>query len=216
MIAFLFAILLIEEKNEVFDTLTPMEIEQIDALPEGDRRYALALIKNATLPTRRDWFNVSKGELFFAPDLIEIDQVVDESNFIGGDREVWVEGVNTSNLSDDVSLRTKGAVFLCDGNKQYKTVLGSSKTVMNVVRVQPENSLEVLRAIAEPRGYHVWGEGSKNLVIAKYLSSSSRGVTIQPLTGKRTTIKREALTPVDEAWVSEQEIAKKQEKEAEK
>jgi hypothetical protein len=216
MIAFLFAIMLIEEKTEAFDTLTPMEIEQIEELPAVDRRYTLALVKNVTLPTRRDWFNVTKGELFLAPDVIEIDQVVDESNFIGGDREVWVEGVNTSNLSDDALLRTKGAIFLCDGNKQYKTVLGSSKTVMNVVRVRPENSLDVLKAIAEPRGYHVWGEGSQHLVIAKYLSSSSRSVTIQPLSGKRTTIKREVLTPVDEEWVSAQELEKKQKKDAAK
>lgn len=216
MIAFLFAMLLMEENNEEFAPLTPMEIEQIDELPEGDRLYTLHVVKGRSLPTRRDWFNVSKGELFLAPDVIEIDQVVDESNFIGGDREVWVEGVNTSNLSDDALLRTKGAVFLCDGNKQYTTVLGSSKTVMNVVRIRPEDSLDVLKAIAAPRGYHVWGEGSQHLVIAKYLSSSSRGVTIQPLTGKRTTIKRQALSPTDEEWVSTQEIAKKQEKDAAK
>jgi hypothetical protein len=87
---------------------------------------------------------------------------------------------------------------------------------MNVVRVRPENSLDVLKAIAEPRGYHVWGEGSQHLVIAKYLSSSSRSVTIQPLSGKRTTIKREVLTPVDEEWVSAQELEKKQKKDAAK
>ncbi len=216
MIAFLIAFLFVDETTEIFDSLTPVEIQRIDEFAEGDRRYILNRLKNATFPTRHDWLNVTEGEIFLAPNVIEIDQVVDGSNFIGGDRSVWVEGVNTSNLSDEALLDTKGAIFLCDGNKQYTTVLGSSKTVMKVVLVRPENSLAVLRSIAEPRGYYVWGEGSKRLVVAKYLSSSSRNVTVQSIAGKRATIKRSALTAVDEEWVSNQETSKKQGKSSSK
>ncbi len=210
MFVFLFVFLSIEDTNEVFDTLTPMEIEEIDKLPEIERLYLLNRIKTGTFPTRRDWSNVNKGEMFFASDTIKVDQVVDESNFIGFyEKHIWFEGVNTTNLSDDVRLDTNGALFFCDGNKQYTTVLGASKTVMKVVRVRPEGALELLRAIAEPRGYHVWGEGGEQLVVAKYLSSSSRSIAVQSIAGKRKTIKRSALTPVDEEWVSEQEAAEK-------
>ena len=84
--------------------------------------------------------------------------------------------------------------------------MGSSKTVMKVVRVRPESALKVLRAIAQPRGYRVWGEGSGGqLLLAKYLRSSRNTVTVQPLDGKRTVIQKEKLTKVDVQWVAEQE-----------
>ena len=217
MIIFLMAFFFIEETNEIFDTLSPMEIEQIGELPEGDRRYLLNRIKNGTFPTWSDLRNLNKGEMLIGEkeQAIRIDQIIDGSNFIGFGfgQSVWVDGVNTSNLSDDEILNIEGFLFFCDGNKQYTTVLGGSKTVMKLTIVSPEGSLELLRKIAEPRGFHVWGEGSKNLVIAKYLRSSSKDVTLQPLEGKRKTIKRASLTAVDEQWVSKQETAKKLEKE---
>ena len=209
MLVVLLCLLLAKETGEIVDTLAPMEIEQIGELPEGDRRYLLNRLKNGTFPSRYGWSDLNKGEMFIASTGIKVNQVVEESNFIAHDQSVWVEGVNTSNLSDDVGLNTKGSLFFCDGNKQYTTVLSGSKTVMKLTLINPDGSLELLRKIAEPRGYYVWGEGSENLVLAKYLRSSSKDVTIQPLDGKRRTIKRAALTAVDEKWVSDQEAAKK-------
>lgn len=112
---------------------------------------------------------------------IKIGQIVDDSNFLGYSNSVWVEGVNTAGLSDDDILKTQGKIFLCVGNKQYTTVLGGSKTVMKITLIDPEGGLELLRKIAEPRGYHVWGEGSQQLVLAKYVSSSSKTVKIELL-----------------------------------
>lgn len=214
MIIFLLSLLLLEETNEIFDTLSPMEIKQIGELPEGEGRYVLNCIKNATLPTRQNWSTLNTGEMFFAPPGIKIDQIVDESNFLGySSSSVWVEGVNTAGLSDDDLLKTQGKMFLCVGNKQYTTVLGGSKTVMKIILVSPEGGLELLREIAEPRGYRVWGEGSQQFVLAKFKSSSSKTVRIEPLSGKRTEIKKTLLTEVDLKWVAEQEVAKKKAKE---
>ena len=83
MIALLFAMLCFEDTNEIFYTLSPMEIQQIDELPEGERRYLLSRIRNKVIPTRRDWSSLNKGDMFFAPTGIKINQVVDESSFIG-------------------------------------------------------------------------------------------------------------------------------------
>lgn len=213
MFVLLLSLLLAEETNEILDTLSPMEIKQIDELPDDERRYVLNRITNGTLPTRRDWFTLHTDEMFFAPGGIKIDQIVDESNFIGDNGSVWVEGVNTAGLSDDDALKTEGKMFLCVGNKQYTTVLGGSKTVMKIVRVNPKDSLPLLRELAEPRGYRVWGEGSQQLVLAKHMSSSSRTVRIEPLSGKRTEIKKSLLTKVDLKWVTEQEVAKRKAKE---
>lgn len=213
MIVLLLSLLLVEETNEVFETLSPMELQQIGELPEGEGRYVLKCIKNATLPTRQDWSTLNTGEMFLAPPGIKIGQIVDDSNFLGYSNSVWVEGVNTAGLSDDDILKTQGKIFLCVGNKQYTTVLGGSKTVMKITLIDPEGGLELLRKIAEPRGYHVWGEGSQQLVLAKYVSSSSKTVKIELLGGKRTEIKKTLLTELDLDWVTEQEVAKRKAKE---
>lgn len=226
----LLSFLMMKDTNEIVETLSPMELEQLNELPKEDLAYAVNCLKNGTPQIRSNWNALRSGELFSAPDLIHIDQIVDKSNFLGSTPRtvilgnklgeviaddinshidtVWVEGVNTSTLSDGKELRTRQMLFSCVGNKQYQTAAGL-KTVIKVVRVKPEGALKVLRAIAEPRGYRVWGEGGGgHLLLAKYLRSSSRTVTIQPLSGNRKTIEKKNLTPVDAAWVTEQEDAK--------
>ncbi len=157
MITLLFAFLFVEETNEIFETLSPMENQQIERLSEGERRYLLSCIKNGTFSTesRSGWPFLHKGDMLLGGDEIKVDQIIDESNFIGFGQSVWVEGVNTSNLRDDAVLNTKGMLFLCDGNKRYTTVLGGSRTVMKLIRIRSEGVLEPLKAIAERRGYHV-------------------------------------------------------------
>jgi hypothetical protein len=231
MSIFLFAIVLVKETDEIVDTLSPMEIKQINELPEGDRQYAMLCLKNGTLPNRSNWNDLQTREMFFAPEAIHVDQVVDKSNFIGSTMKVallgskiaeaiaqstnsridsvWVEGVGTSNLSDGDDLKTQTGMYVCVGNKKYRTAIGGSRSVMHVVRVRPEGSLKVLRAIAQPRGYRVWGEGGGGqLLLAKLLRSSRTSITIQPLGRKRMVIKTKNLTPVDAKWVEEQKKAK--------
>jgi hypothetical protein len=125
----LLSLLFVKETDEIVDTLSPMEIKQINELPTGDRQYATLCLKNGTLPTRSDWNDLQTREMFFAPEAIHVDQIVDKSNFTGSTKKValygskiaeaiaestnsridsvWVEGVGTSNLSDGDNLRTQ-------------------------------------------------------------------------------------------------------------
>ena len=135
---------------------------------------------------------------------VNVSQIIDNNNFIGLRSDVWVKGVNTSSLKDDVGVSLDGMIFYCVGNKKYTTALGSSKTVMEVVRVQSDEVLKVLRPIAESRGYRVWGAGTGNLVIAEYVRATRRSVTIRFLNGKRTSIKKRQIAPTDLQWVEEE------------
>lgn len=82
---------------------------------------------------------VSFGE-FKTP--VEITQVVDADNCIAklGEATFWIEGMPTAGIVDGGSYRL-GHVFSYAGTKQYRTVLGATRTIHRVRRM-PIETLE--------------------------------------------------------------------------
>ena len=57
----------------------------------------------------------------------EVDQVIDAQNMLTLDRSIWIEGVPTEGLTDEGPVYLGGIVFIVQGEKRYKNLLGMEK-----------------------------------------------------------------------------------------
>jgi hypothetical protein len=194
-----------ENEKTILETLSEKEKATLNELSPADRRHAIGCLSTHNLDTRYGWSALREGEYFAASHNIKVDQVVDEQNFLGFGSSVWVEGVSTKGVADEDVLGVRGVLFMCVGNKKYNTAIGGSRTVMHIVRVNPDNTLEILKPIAEDRGLRVWGEGTGNLVLAEFVRANSRELTIKLWDGKRKTIPMKSVGPVDAAWIESEQ-----------
>ena len=199
--AFLCGLAPAEDEKTIFETLTDEEATTLNELSAADRRYAIGCLSSHDLNSRYGWDNLREGEYFAASHAIKVDQVVDDSNFRGFGSKVWVEGVPTRGIADGDSLAIRGMPFVCVGNKKYDTAIGGTRTVMHIVRVNPDNTVETLRPIAEARGLRVWGEGTSNVVLAEFVRATPRELTVKLWGGKRKTIPMKAVGTIDTAWI---------------
>ena len=54
---------------------------------------------------------------------------------------VWLEGISTRNLADDEAVAVNDdEIFVVTGNRTYTTVVGGSKTVMELHRLTEEEA----------------------------------------------------------------------------
>ncbi len=199
-----------EDKKTILDTLTDEEVATLNQLPAADRVYAIACLSAPQkMNGRNGWRDLREGEQFVAVRVpsdpysgsISVSQVVDEKNFLGYGSSVWVEGISTGGIADGDQLNVHGIPFICVGNKTYKTAIGGSQTVMHIVHVNPDDTVETLRPIAEARGLRVWGDGTGNLVLAEFVRASSRELVIKLWDGKRKTISMKDVGAIDAEWL---------------
>jgi hypothetical protein len=205
-----------EDKKTILETLTQEELATINELAAADRMYATGCLSaprktNSRKGGRYGWDNLRAEETFVVlrnpsdqledAGCIHIYQIVDEKNFLGAGGNVWVEGISTEGLADGRLLNVHGMPFMCVGSKTYSTAIGVSRTVMHIVRVNPDDSVEALRPIAESRGMRVWGEGTGSLVLAEFVRADSRELVIKLWEGKRKNILMKAVGDVDAKWI---------------
>lgn len=91
--------------------------------------------------------NLYVGKIGFIDGNIEIIQVIDENNFLGkmpiqsntkNDDDyklVWFSGFSTKNFADGQKIRSY-KIFKVTGTKKYPTILGASKTVFVLEKIE--------------------------------------------------------------------------------
>lgn len=205
-----------EDKTNIFDTLSNEELATLNQLATADRLYAINCLSSKNRMSRRNggrygWDNLRKEEHFLVVNApkdqlvdagcIYVDQVVSDNEFLGAGGRVWVEGIPTGSFADGDLLNVHGMQFICIGSKTFSTAIGGSRTVMHIVRVNPDNTLETLSPIAEARGMRVWGEGTGSLVLAEFVRADSKELVIRLWDGKRKTISMKAIGESDIEWI---------------
>ncbi len=194
-----------EDEKTILETLSDEETATLKKLSPADQRYAIGCLSSHKVNSRNGFYDLVEGEYFVQVLLhIDVDQVVDEQNFLANSAyrdPVWVSGVSTKGIADGGRVTVRGMRFVCIGNKTYATAGGGSRTVMHIVQVNPDNSVETLRPIAEARGLRVWGEGTGNLVLAEFVRASTKELTIKLWDGKRKTIPMKAVGTIDSEWI---------------
>ncbi|GEM_PF-1079686 len=205
-----------EDEKTILETLTNEEAATLNELSVADRSYAIACLSspkkmNSRNGGRYGWDNLREGEHFVVwqnpkdqlgdAGCIHVYQIVDEKNFLGAGGKVWIEGISTRGIADNDLLNVHGIPFICVGSKTYSTAIGASRTVMHIVRPNPDNTVATLSPIAEARGLRVWGEGTGNLVLAEFVQANSRELTIKLFNGKRKMILMKAVGTIDTAWI---------------
>lgn len=207
-----------EDKKTLIETLTEEEAATLDALAVAERTYAIGCLSSQKMNSRPGgrygWDNLREGEHFVVlrnpkdqledAGCIKVSQIVDEKNFLGTGGSFWVEGISTRGIADDDLLNVHGIRFICVGSKTYSTAIGGSRTVMHIVRVNPDNAVKTLRPIAEARGLRVWGEGTGELVLAEFVGANSQELTIKTWQGNRKRISMKKVGEIDSAWIEGQ------------
>jgi hypothetical protein len=213
------------EKGDILEMLTEPERDAIAALSNAEQHFVTAFLAQK-LPTQGESLSGSKKGDFFmfrTLDRLYVETVVNESNVLALEHVyvpdtdsgvpravrrveelVWLEGAHTDSLRDGKPLPPSVLMCFCVGTKQYPTTDGSSNTVPHIVTVTPENIATLAKPFAEAHGYRIWGEGTERQTLGKYVSASSRKVTVLDVRGKRVEISMSKLSPEDQAWVKTQ------------
>jgi hypothetical protein len=72
-------------------------------------------------------------------------QVLGEGNvLVRGSADIWVEGIDTSAITDDQPIDLHGGIYWVKGTKTYTTVAGATRTVRHVVRVDENQAKQRL------------------------------------------------------------------------
>ncbi len=213
------------EKGDILDMLTEPERDALAALSDADQHFVSAFLSQK-LPSQGESLSGSKKGDFFTfrtLDRLHAETVVDEHNVLalehvyvpdtdsgvpGAVRRVeelvWLEGAHTDSLRDGKPLPPSVLMCFCLGTKQYPTTDGSSNTVPHIVTVTPENLATLAKPFAEAHGYRILGEGTARQTLGKYVSASSRKVTVLDVRGKRVEFSMSKLSAEDQAWVKTQ------------
>jgi hypothetical protein len=196
-----------------FAELTPDELAALKGLDEHCRAYAVARLAGAyTLQRLSPDHHVEwrTGQVGFLADgnrpfVARVSQVVDGQNMLVYGSKLWVEGIDTSELTDssDAQVNLSGTLFLVAGTKTYDTALGGSRTVKHLVAVNGERPHAVIRRIVEARGYRLWSDREGGTIIAEFARKSGSKVTLRLPGGKTLAVVTKALSDEDQEWVKQ-------------
>lgn len=187
------------EDAKALRTLSKEERKLLELLPEHEEAYATARLTG--LYVVGTLASSATGKIGYGSHM-DVDQVVDRENFIGSDHSVWVEGVGTSNLTDDSGVDLSSVVLVVAGTKRYTTAFGSSRTVEHFVAINTEMADAVLRGIVEDRGYRLWESTDGKTIIAKFLRKSGKVVTVRFPSGQDLKLPFDKFSETDREWIT--------------
>lgn len=130
-----------------------------------------------------------------------IASVVDDENAILrlGNDNYWLAGFPTRGLADEQSVRLIGPLK-CVGNKQYKTVLGATKTVKAFQFVTREDIEKQERADAEAeeaKYWATWHSKAGTTIHAKFVEWKSGKIKLQTKDNRTLIVDVSAFTDED-------------------
>ena len=210
--------------------LTPDEERKLEKLPDAEQIFVRGVL-NGTKPTvMDDRFVVPQpGNICVCPTPeVKVIRIKGTESFYASVQtgtkymcEVRIDGISTTktNVTDfsifggargDLTLPSQ--FFVCTGRENFAPgLLGTTREIARVRVVGLKEGMDFLRSVASDRDLRVWGEGSSNLVIAKYVRASSKMLYVR-IDGDQKVVKLSELTPIDSAWVKEEKKRRLQER----
>jgi hypothetical protein len=145
---------ILRQKTKLRESLVPLRNELIAA------GWAVSAIDSGKIIPILDLFQLKDGGIgTLSKGVAEVAQVIDASTAIlrppgdSGDRDFWVEGLNTEGFVDGRSIElnlpvsgsAKGCILFFKGSKTYPTVSGGNRTIRQASIVQLSSLNEKLK-----------------------------------------------------------------------
>jgi type II secretory pathway pseudopilin PulG len=131
-----------------------------------------------------------------------VDEVIDKRSALVHGYRLWLEGVDTSEMTSDSKADFGDYVFEGKGTKTYDTQFGGSRTVKRFVVVDMSRATDAVVDIKAVRRFRVWLDKSgKHTIRARFVEFKGGTVSLELKDGKEKKVPMKSLSDDDQEWV---------------
>lgn len=167
---------------------TDIDNKELASFSDAEQAYIRFLLTNDFVIPVRDFRDVKKGDVCIITHEnvgFHIDQIISPSEVLIFGNNIWLEGVDTSTITEGTTVHLPNLALYLAGNKQYRTVVGSTKSPRHYIVAGTDKANNFLAAHVKKNDLQMIRDRTGNLVaVGTVLRVTKTSVQIKPKVGK--------------------------------